>query len=281
MSRLLHLTKLDSYKIYTSNHCISSDFEHAINSQFGFTFAKSVHLKNLKVLQRAHEKEQKRKSVDRCKFVEEHWMEILYSRSMCPLDQHVVLSEPEDELEPESECAPTPKKFRKNILSLGRQQQNKRIDELYNSMILLAECEDISAVTLAAMLLHRASYMKEKRVAEIADKVIHNEPLVAKNLISVEAGSLLLSVLEVGRTPYTIMRTVFKNELGSHVLPRYELVAKLNTEITPSSQPLPDPYSGMCYPLFQAIQQTCERQLSVVDVALDDLKTAEIVFKAG
>ena len=133
------------------------------------------------------------------------------------------------------------------------------------------------------MLLYRAAYKGNKEVAKIADDIVQGKSFSGKvnQKIPVEAGALLLSTLEIGKIPYTNMRGIFKSQIGNPIVPRYELVSGFNTSITPTCQPLQEPYKGIRYPLIPAITTTCLRQLSVLDVDLSQLKNAEVVFKTG
>ena len=157
------------------------------------------------------------------------------------------VSDDEDPDSPET-ISPAPKKFRKSILCCSKQAQNKRLDELYTQLLLYADTEEISPVQLMALLLQGHSIVKG---------TFANNKFTQK--LSVESASQLMSTLEIGKTAYIKMRGIFKSELGSAVIPRYELVSGFNTSITPTVQALMDQYTCIRYPLLPAIT-------SVIDV---------------
>lgn len=100
------------------------------------------------------------------------------------------------------------------------------INNLYKQLTeVAAAAEKITATQLSAMLLRRAAYMTSKDISEVADNTVQDKPLGVAKEVSVEAGALLLSSLEVGRKPYTMMRGLLKEQLGVTVIPRYEMVS--------------------------------------------------------
>ncbi|XP_063677373.1 uncharacterized protein LOC134813500 [Bolinopsis microptera] len=181
----------------------------------------------------------------------------------------------------EAEESPAPKKCRLHILKLSKSQQHRRLDSQYSNIQETAKLEDITVIQLLGMHLFRASYSKNKEVADFAERLITGQPLHIVKEISVPSASLLLSTLEIGKSSYKKLRGILKSEVGDHVVPCYDAVASHNTKITPNAEPLSPPYSGVKYPLIPAITMTCQRQLSTLALDFSQDKLAEVTFKAG
>ena len=269
------LTKADAYDIFRSTSsprqsACQSQFNSEIDKLFGLKFDSELHKNKFRTLQKLFIKERRLDSKLRNKFEEHHWKDTFYDCDMAHtiLVPENVSDDEENDDDNQETASPALKKFRKSIMLCSRQAQNKRTDELYSQLQLNADAEGITPVQLSAMLLYRAAYMKNKDISEVADTIAKGtfSNTSATQKLSVESASLLMSTLEIGKTPYIKMRGIFKSELGSAIIPSYELVSGFNTSITPVCQALSDQFTGVRYPLLPAITTTCQRQLSVLDV---------------
>ena len=276
------ITLADAYQIFIKSKPSKTSqpslqlYSSAVDKLFCAVFPDELHRTKWSRLKRAHEKKRHSTPKSRESLLEDE--ADFYTVDMSTKELFVELSDDEGD---EAEESPAPKKCRQHILKLSKSQQHRRLDSQYSNIKETAGLEDITVIQLLAMHLFRASYSKNKEVADFAERLITDQPLHIVKEISVPSASLLLSTLEIGKSSYKKLRGILKSEVGDHVVPCYDAVASHNKKITPNAEPLSPPYSGVKYPLIPAITMTCQRQLSTLALDFSQDKLAEVTFKAG
>ena len=165
----------DSYNIFISSRSSKtsppnlSQFIENVNKKFGVCFEDHVHKSKFHQLQRLYTQMRNITPAKRKSFEPEGWNESFYSSDLPSTGPYVEDSGDEDEELTEKESGPAPKKFRKHILKLSKSQQHRRLDPQYSAVQSVADAEDITVIQLLGMLLYRASYSKNKEIADFAD----------------------------------------------------------------------------------------------------------------
>ena len=205
---MIHRLKmLDCYKIFLSTvsppHKPSfTKFTTSIDEMFHLKFDNELHKSKFKTLQRLQIRERQLTPSLRNQFQEKDWLDDFYTSDMAHTPLLTIQmsddeAEAEDSQEPER-ASPAPKKFRKSILNVSRQQRCNRMSEAFSGVVSLAETEGITTVQAAAMLLQRAAHMSNKEVADLADCIVEGKFSTKwKKKLPVESASLLMSTLQI------------------------------------------------------------------------------------
>ena len=93
--------------------------------------------------------------------------------------------------------------------------------------------------------MERSSYVHNRSTASLGKKIAGGDKDRAE--LSLESAALILLDADIGRRQYTAIRKTLKSE-GFDVLPRFELVNKFLSSVTPPTVQLKEPYKAPSLP---------------------------------
>ena len=162
----------------------------------------------------------------------------------------VIIEDDEKPMEVEVDEQPPPKKLcrLKGLNELSRKQLKRRTDGLFNDVKKLATKESVSVARILGFLL---TCSPESEKIRAVGEAIWNEgqefntsTVTTNKTLPAETALLLHTDCKLGRQTWTKMRKVLSNG-GFNILPAWIHVRSKQKEITPSSNPLPDPHVGV------------------------------------
>ena len=174
-----------------------------------------------------------------------------------------VLLENEVVVVADDEKPPTKKKpcKLKGLDELSRKQLKRRTDDVFAAVQNLATAENVSVARVLGFLLTRSP--ESEKIRQVGE-MIWNEGspnnLSNSNTVPEESALLLYNECKLGRQTYTKMRKLLTNA-GFGILPAWRHLRVKQDEITPTSNPLPEPYAGVYYSLKESVRVTIKRLL--------------------
>ena len=230
-------------------------FSELVERSVGFSFPDSLYKRAFITLKRLHEKVRMSKRKGQKDVDPEVWTRVLYDQNMadCSLVQNLSDGEPEETQDTEGSEKVSAKRPKHCNLGVSSKQQKRRLDQVYSTFCVTAESEGISPVQLAGLFISRHSWMADRTMAELGEKLAHKKQLQPSK-ISTEAAALIMADAEIGKSADCKIASILKKE-ECDILPAYSEVNKFHKKITPEVKVLPQPHTGIEFPLYPAVRE--------------------------